>query len=164
MLGRKEGIALFGGPGFVAQVEHKLRAYTWNVVHRYAVALVLDVREIGTDGRGRRARFSSRTGFVREPCAPFEIAGDVMHDEALFRVRGRFVDHEMPCLAFVVEEKSRATVAKDRARGTRRRHRRLAARPEAARCSPARAPTRRSGVRWRDRLGEHADDAAASAN
>src|SRR5204863_4703267 len=56
-------------PGFVEQVEHKLRAYTWNVVHRYEVELVIDVREIGTDGRGQRARFSSRTGFARESCA-----------------------------------------------------------------------------------------------
>ena len=47
------------------QVEHKLNAYTWNVVHRYEIELVIDVREIGTDGRGRRARFSSRTRFAR---------------------------------------------------------------------------------------------------
>ena len=32
VLGRKTAIALIGGPGFVAQVEHKLLAYTWNVV------------------------------------------------------------------------------------------------------------------------------------
>ena len=72
------------------------------------------MREIGTDGRGQRARFSSRTGFAREPGAPLEMAGDVLHEEALFRVRGRFVDHEMPCLAFAVEEKARMRVARDR--------------------------------------------------
>ena len=36
VLGRKPGVVLFGGPGFIDQVEHKLHAYTWNVVHRYA--------------------------------------------------------------------------------------------------------------------------------
>src|SRR5512137_2888470 len=66
VLGRKDHIVLTGGPGFVAQVEHKLRAYTWNVVHRYSVELVLDVREIGIGGCGQRARFSSRSGFTRE--------------------------------------------------------------------------------------------------
>ena len=114
VLGRKKEIALIGGPGFVAQVEHKLRAYTWNVVQRYTIELVLDVRGIGEDGRAERARFSSRTGFAREPCAPFGCTDDVLHDEALFRVRGRFVDHAMPCLAFVLEEKARVRVAKDR--------------------------------------------------
>jgi ribonuclease Z len=94
VLGRKVAVVLSGGPDFIAQVEHKLRAYTWNVVHRYEVELVLEVREIGTDGRGRRASFSSRRRFEREPGAPFDVADDVLHDEATFRVRGRFVDHE----------------------------------------------------------------------
>jgi ribonuclease Z len=154
VLGRKKEIALLGGPGFVAQVEHKLRAYTWNVVQRYTVELVLDVREVGTDGHGQRARFSSRTGFAREPCAPFECSDDVLHDEALLRVRGRFVDHEMPCLAFVVEEKARPRVAKDRlaalgvCTGPWLRELKLALLAGA----PADSPIR---LRWRDRLGEH---------
>ncbi len=114
VLGRKERIGLLGGPGFVDQVEHKLRAYTWNVVHRYAVPLVLDVREVHPAGRGLRACFCSRTGFAREPGAPFGWDGDVLHDEPLIRVRGRFVDHEMPCLALALEEKARVRVARDR--------------------------------------------------
>jgi ribonuclease Z len=39
VLGRQRRLVLHGGPRFVEQVEHKLRAYTWNVVHRYDVAL-----------------------------------------------------------------------------------------------------------------------------
>ncbi len=154
LLGRKKNLVLFGGPGFVAQVEHKLRAYTWNVVHRYAVELVLDVREIGTNGRGQQARFSSRGGFAREPGEHFECAGDVVHDEALFRVRGRFVDHEMPCLAFALEEKARPRVAKDRlaalgvSTGPWLRELKLAILSAA----PATTPIR---LRWRDRTGDH---------
>ena len=113
ILGRKAGLTLFGGPGFLAQVEHKLRAYTWNVVDRYA-ELVLDVREVGTDGHGQRARFSSRSRFVREPAGPYDLAGDVLHDEATFRVRGRFVDHGIGCLAYAIEEKAHVNVARDR--------------------------------------------------
>jgi ribonuclease Z len=113
VLGRKAGIVLFGGPGFVDQVEHKLRAYTWNVVHRYA-EFVIDVREVGPDRRGQRARFSSRTGFAREACAAFESSGDTLVEETMFRVRGRFVDHGTACLAYAVEEKAHVNVAKDR--------------------------------------------------
>jgi len=154
VLGRKQRLALLGGPGFIAQLEHKLRAYTWNVVHRYAVELVLDVREIGTDGRGQQARFRSGTGFAREPGAPFECTTDCLHDEALFRVRGRFVDHEMPCLAFVVEEKARVRVARDRlaalgvSTGAWLRDLKAAVLSGA----PAHTPIR---VHWRDRSGEH---------
>ena len=114
VLGRKADVMLFGGPHFIAQVEHKLRAYTWNVVHRYEVELVIDAREVGVDGRVRRCRFSSRSGFAREDQDPFRIADDVLYDEATFRVRGRFVDHEVPCIAYSLEEKAHVNVAKDR--------------------------------------------------
>jgi ribonuclease Z len=154
VLGRQRRIVLVGGPGFVAQVEHKLRAYTWNVVQRYAVALVLEVREIGLDGHGRQAFFSSRNGFEREDGAPWRAAGDVLLDEPLLRVRGRFVDHEMPCLAFAVEEKTRPRVAKDRlaARGLGTgawlRELKLALLAGASADTPL-------TLRWRDRAGEH---------
>lgn len=154
VLGRKDSIVLTGGPDFVAQVEHKLRAYSWNVVHRYPVELVLDVREIGTAGRGQRARFSSRRGFAREDLAGFECAGDVLHEEALFRVRGRFVDHEMPCLAFAIEEKAQIRVAKDRlaalgvCTGAWLRELKLAILSGAP-------PDTTIQLHWRDRLGEH---------
>ena len=154
VLGRKKRIALLGGPGFVDQVEHKLRAYTWNVVYRYAVDLVLDVREVDLDGSGRQASFCSRTAFAREQAADFQWDGDVLHDEALLRVRGRFVDHEMPCLALTVEEKARPRVAKNRlsamgvTTGAWLRELKIALMSGAPGATPIR-------VHWRDRAGEH---------
>ena len=154
VLGRKPGVTLFGGPGFVAQVEYKLRAYTWNVVHRYD-ELALDVSEIGTDSRGLRARFSSRTGFARESETTFSLHDDVLHEEATFRVRGRFVDHDIQCLAYAVEEKAHVNVAKDRlvalglATGPWLRELKHAVLTDA----PATTPI---AMQWRDRAGEHA--------
>lgn len=156
VLGRKDRIVLAGGPGFVDQVEHRLRAYTWNVVQRYEVPLVFEVHEFDPEGRARQARFSSRSGFAREGEEPLAFDGDVLHDEALLRVRGRFVDHEMPCLAFAVEEKARARVAKDRLAALgmhtgawlRELKRALLA------AAPPDAPI---DVRWRDRDGDHAE-------
>jgi ribonuclease Z len=113
VLGRKERFMLFGGPHFIAQVEHKLRAYTWNVVHRYD-ELTIDACEIGMDGSRQLARFSSRSAFACEPVASFQSPDDVLHDEATFRVRGRFVDHDIPCIAYALEEKAHVKVAKDR--------------------------------------------------
>ena len=155
ILGRKDRIVLFGGPDFIAQVEHKLCAYTWNVVHRYEVELVIEVHEVGGDGLAQRACFSSRTGFARQPCAAVGLAGDVLHDEMMLRVRGRFVDHGTPCLAYALEEKARVKVAKDRlaalgvSTGAWLRELKLAVFAGV----PAATPI---DVRWRDRLGEHA--------
>ena len=155
VLGRKAEIVLFGGPGFVAQVEHKLRAYTWNVVHRYDVALTIVVRERDVDGTARGARFCSRTRFEREPDAAPPWACDVLHDEPAFRVRGRFVDHGVPCLAYALEEKAQVRVDKDRLHahglGTGPWLRDL---KRAVLCgAPGETPI---DVRWRDRHGDHA--------
>jgi ribonuclease Z len=161
VLGRKPAIALTGGPGFIDSVEHKLRAYTWNVVHRYEIDLALDVREIGTDGKALRARFSSRTAFAREPLAPFEPVDDVLHEETTFRLRGRFVDHDVPCLAFAVEEKAQLKVDKGRLAalglGTgpwlrELKHAVLTGAPDAAPIE----------VQWRDAGGVHAVTHAVS--
>lgn len=154
VLARKSGIVLFGGPHFIAQVEHKLQAYTWNVVSRYAVPLLIEVRELGLDGSVQQARFSSRNGFAREPGASDHLDGDVLLDEPLFRVRARFVDHGTPCLAFALEEKARILVAKDRlaalglSTGAWLRELKQAVRSGETDATPLR-------VRWRDRLGEH---------
>ena len=155
ILGRKAAIALYGGPDFIAQVEHKLRAYSWNVVQRYEIELLIDVHEIGIDGRGQRARFSSRTGFKRTALEPFECSGDVLHEEAIFRIRGRFVDHGIPCLAYLIEEKARVKVNKDRlvalgvCTGAWLR--------ELKQAIILSAPGESTIlVRWRDRQGEHA--------
>lgn len=154
VLGRKKGIALFGGPNFIAQVGHKLRAYSWNVVQRYPVTLVFDVREISPDGCVQRARFSSATGFECETCAPSRMAGDVLHEDMLVRVRARFVDHGMPCLAYLVEEKARLKIAKNRlsvlgvSTGAWLRDLKAAVLSGA----PASTPIT---MRWRDRAGEH---------
>ena len=155
VLGRKTQVVLFGGPDFVAQVEHKLRAYTWNVVHRYEVELVLDVHEVGANGRGQRARFSSRRRFEREACASFELRDDVLHEETTFRVRGRFVDHDVACLAYAIEEKAHVNVGKDRvtalgfSTGSWLRELKRAVLTGA----PGETPIL---VQWRDRQGEHA--------
>ncbi len=155
VLGRKASLVLFGGPDFVAQVEHKLLAYTWNVVHRYEVELVIDVCEIGVDRRGRWSRFSSRTGFAREAGAFFELSDDVLHEEAIFRVRGRFVDHDIPCLAYLIEEKAQVRVATDRlaALGVTTGPWLRELKHAVLTGAPGETPIQ---VQWRDRQGEHA--------
>jgi len=154
VLGRKASLVLFGGPDFAAQVEHKLRAYSWNIVHRYEVELVIDVCEIGVDRRGRWSHFSSRRGFAREAGASFELPDDVLHEEAMFRVRGRFVDHGIPCLAYAIEEKAQLRVATDRLAAlgvtTGRWLRDL--KHAVLTGAPGDTPIE---LQWRDRLGEH---------
>jgi len=114
-LGRTPKMVLWGGPGFVDQLEHKLRAYTWNVVHRYEVPMRIEAHALELDGRRTHAHFDSIERFARRD-SPQEPAsdGDLLLDEALFSVRARIVDHEMPVLTFAIDEKAQLRVAADR--------------------------------------------------
>ena len=114
VLGRKPRVTMYGGPGFIGQVEHKLAAYTWNVVHRYEVALTIEARELAVDGSGRRASFSSLRRFAREDEQPWPRDGDVVLAEDRFRVGAAFLDHDIPCLAFALQEAVHVNVWKNR--------------------------------------------------
>jgi len=117
VLGRKPRVAMYGGPGFIGQVEHKLAAYTWNVVHRYEVALTIEAHELAADGSGRRASFSSLRRFAREGDRPWRRDGDIVLAEDRFRVRAAFLDHDIPCLAFALQEAVHVNVWKNRLAG-----------------------------------------------
>jgi ribonuclease Z len=155
VLGRKERVTLTGGPDFIERVEHKLAAYTWNVVHRYEVPITLDVREIAPGGAGRSARFSSLRHFEREEGEPWLLQDDVLHAEEGFRVRSAFLDHDIVCLAFALEEAMHVNVWKNR----------LAEMDlptghwlrDARRALAAAAPDDTSiAIEWHDRNGDHA--------
>jgi ribonuclease Z len=114
VLGRKEHVSMYGGTGFIDQVEHKLAAYTWNVVHRYEVALTIEAHELDPGGGGRRARFSSRNRFRRESDEAWPRHGDLVLADERFRVRADFIDHDIPCLALALEESVHVNVWKNR--------------------------------------------------
>lgn len=153
-LGRHEGIRLYGPPGFIERVEHKLAAYTWNLVQNYAQAFALVVHEAEPGGPLSVARFCSRERFRREPLPAREAAGGVLREEAQFRVRAAFLDHQTPCLGFCFEENLHVNVWKNRLAEMG-----LAVGPwlkelkrAVADGRPDDAPVRAA---WRDREGEH---------
>src|SRR5512135_1019269 len=113
-LGRDTGVRLYGPPGFIAQVEHKLAAYTWNLVDNYEAAFDVRVDEVAPDLAVTRARFNSRTRFGREDLPGGAAERGLLLDDPLFRVRCAFLDHGIPSLAFRFEEGTHVNVWKSR--------------------------------------------------
>ena len=103
-LGRDTGIALYGPPGFLDQVGHKLAAYTWNVIENYETEFVVTAHEIGLDWRLESARFSSRNRFGREALGVRQLVPGVLVETPAFRIRADFLDHGTPCLALAFDE------------------------------------------------------------
>ena len=112
LLGREKVLHLFGPPGFIDRVDHKLAAYTWNLVASYENDFVLRVTEASPDGSADSALFRSRTGFRRETVGTATIQQGVLLDEETFQIRTAFLDHQIPCLAFALEEKFHVNVWK----------------------------------------------------
>src|SRR5512143_4143396 len=113
-LGRERPLALYGPERFIDQVEHKLAAFTWNLVGNYAVDLELTVHEVTPDGGLRRASFNSRERFARHDQAPLAIDDGRLLAEPAFEVRCAVLDHQTPCLAFAVQEAAHVNVWRNR--------------------------------------------------
>jgi ribonuclease Z len=113
-LGRPVQLQLFGPPGIIDHVAHRLAAYTWNLVHNYPENFGVSVTEVHPDGRALVAGFSCHTGFERQSAGARTITDGVLIDEDTFLVRGVLLDHKIPCLAFSLEEKAHVNVWKTR--------------------------------------------------
>jgi ribonuclease Z len=112
LLGRDKTLHLYGPPGFLDRVEHKLASYTWNLVANYESDFVIRAVEAHPDGRREIAEFRTRSGFRREPAASPVLSNGLLVDEETFQVRTAFLDHGIPCLAFALEEKLHVNVWK----------------------------------------------------
>jgi ribonuclease Z len=112
-LGREKKLRLFGPPGFLDQVWHRLAAYTWNLVENYPSDFTIAATELHPDGKALAAEFHCRSGFRSEGNTAFTITEGVLLDEESFRVRSVFLDHKIPSLAYTLEEKNHVNIMKN---------------------------------------------------
>jgi ribonuclease Z len=113
MLGRSKTLHLFGPQDFIAHVAAKLRGYTWNLVQNYTEALVLKVTEI-RPGSHITQLFTCSQGFLpSEQRIDTAVSGIAYQDQAL-EVRTEILDHQIPCLAFAVQERFHVNILKAR--------------------------------------------------
>jgi ribonuclease Z len=112
-LGRERPLRLYGPPGFIAQVDAKIRAYTWNLVARYEKDFTLEATEMSPDGRARAARFRCHATFECEDEREWTLVDGVLLDEPSFRVRAAFLEHGIHCLGFALEEAPHVNIRKE---------------------------------------------------
>jgi len=113
MVGRDKRLALYGPPNFIERVANRLGGYTWNLVENYQDDFVVTVLELHAE-HARRARFRCRTAFRPEPLADVAVHDGVLLDEGNLRVRGALLDHQTPCVCYVLEERRHVNVWKNR--------------------------------------------------
>lgn len=111
-LHRPRPLCLIGPEGFVDQVEHRLGAFTWNLLDETSIDFRLSVGEF--DGRRitRSAEFRAREAFRRRDLPLPEIPEGMALAEDDFAVECVALDHGIPSLAFALQERLRVNVWK----------------------------------------------------
>jgi ribonuclease Z len=109
-LHRNTPLHLIGPAGFADRVEHKLRAYTLNLLDAQSVDFVIVAAEFSGNGFDRVCEFRAREAFHRRDMPNFCLSRGLLLDEEEFQIDGAVLDHGIPCLAFVFEEKLRVNV------------------------------------------------------
>ena len=114
LLGREKVLGIYGSTGLIDAVEHKLGAYTWNLVEGYEGNLMFRVTEIDTAGGLKSAQFSGRTRFARSEGEMRQSEGGILLQEAGLQVRATALDHGELVLAFALEERAHINVLRNK--------------------------------------------------
>jgi ribonuclease Z len=111
-LGRNKTLSLYGPQGFINNVAGKLAGYSWNLVDRYVNSFSLNITEIHPDSL-IHCRFSCQNRFLSETCMvePFNA---VLVETPGWIISTVILDHDIPCLAFSIQEKFHINIKKDR--------------------------------------------------
>jgi ribonuclease Z len=110
-LGRDKHLHIFGPSGFLSHLEHKLTAYTWNLVENYTNDFTIIATEVSPEGMMTN-RYECRRAFEPETIEKTAPSNGFLVETDFFRVRGAILDHKIPCLAFCFEERQRFNILK----------------------------------------------------
>ena len=113
LLGREKVIRLYGPEGFLKNVAGKLAGYSWNLVHNYHDALVIEAAEVA-DSHIRIQTFDCQTGFAASPVRELPTPDGVLLQDPMLKVETVVLDHQIPCLAFNLEERFHVNILKPR--------------------------------------------------
>jgi ribonuclease Z len=103
-LHRPSPLTLIGPPGFVGQVEHRIRGFTWNLLDENSVDFCLRAMDYDGVRLSQGAEFHAREAFARRDIEPPAFADGTAWVEDEFRVDAVALDHGIPSLAFALRE------------------------------------------------------------
>lgn len=112
-LHRAAPLHLTGPPGFLDQVEHKLKAYNWNLLDAESFDFRLTAAEFDGEHVGRVGEFRAREAFRARERSSAPLPPGTLLEEEEFRIESVVLDHGTPCLAFAFQETLRINVWKE---------------------------------------------------
>lgn len=108
LLRRETPLRIYGPSNIADCIEGKLKGYTWNLIEEYPMKI--EVYAVDGD-RILSSSFHAADRFLRRNKNVRNFSG-ILLQEPLFRVRAVQLDHQVPCLAFSVEEEIHINIDK----------------------------------------------------
>src|SRR6516225_2430892 len=99
-LHRTMPLHLVGPAGFADRVQHKLKAYTLDLLGEDSCDFVITVAEFNGERFERRCEFHARETFRQREVSSVHLPPGTLLDEDEFRIDSVVLDHGTPCLGF----------------------------------------------------------------
>ncbi len=108
MLRRETPLRVFGPQNIIDCIEGKLKGYTWNLIKDYP----LQIEAYGvSDNLMEHASFYAESGFNRINNPSIKFDGFLLV-EPMFRVKGILLSHQIPVMAYSIEEEKHININK----------------------------------------------------
>jgi len=108
ILRRDTPLRVYGPPNITDCIEGKLRGYTWNLIKEYPIKI--DVCCVN-DNKKIISSFHAENNFQRTGKSISTFDG-ILLKEPLFTIRAIQLDHQIPCLAFSIDEEFHINIDK----------------------------------------------------
>ncbi len=108
LLRRETPLRVYGPSNITDCVEGKLKGYTWNLIKEYPLKIEVFCIE---DDKITTSSFHAENRFKRTDNSISEFNG-ILLKEPLFTVKAIELDHQVPCLAFSLEEEFHININK----------------------------------------------------
>ena len=108
ILRRDTPLRVYGPPNIIECIEGKLRGYTWNLIKEYPIRI--DVCSVN-DNKKNISSFHAENNFQRIDTGSELFDGIILRDP-LFTIRAIQLDHQIPCLAFSIDEEFHININK----------------------------------------------------
>jgi ribonuclease Z len=109
-LGHAGQLRLIGPPGMIDGVAARLAGYEWNLLGPGSPDFSIAVAEFAGGATGPFVVFRARQAFRLEPMPGDALPANVVFDDGDVRIEARTLEHNIPCLAFALQEAIRVNV------------------------------------------------------
>ncbi|MBN2809196.1 MAG: ribonuclease Z [Deltaproteobacteria bacterium] len=108
-LNQAKHLRLYGPPGIIAIVGHKLRGYSWNLTAHHDLRLTAHAVH---ETRIEQTTFACRHKFHPEPAISLPRPSSVICETSTFSLAAATLDHGLDCLAFALQEPPQIKILK----------------------------------------------------